>query len=106
MTRRISRLLFALVLVAASAFAQRGAPIGIYDVGETVGWTVTPAAAPPACEKSYFLAIYLRASRALAIDSEHDHLTPAKGRPCPARTSAILGGLVRGGTFAPPALAR
>jgi cephalosporin-C deacetylase len=59
MTPRLSRLLLALVFCTSSAFAQRGAPIpeqlafapyrasGLYDVGETVGWTVTPAAAPP-----------------------------------------------------------
>ena len=40
------------------------------------------------------------------IDSEHDNLTPAKGRACPARTSEILGELVSGGTFVPRVLAR
>jgi cephalosporin-C deacetylase-like acetyl esterase len=49
----------AIVLCGAPAFAQRGEPIpqqltftpyhptGIYDVGETVGWTVTPGPATP-----------------------------------------------------------
>src|SRR5580658_10191109 len=47
------------LLFAAAAWAQRGTPppqqlafapyhaSGIYDVGETVGWTVTPGAAAP-----------------------------------------------------------
>ena len=40
------------------------------------------------------------------IDSEHDNLTPARGRACPARTGEIRGEIVRGGTFAPRALGR
>ncbi len=40
------------------------------------------------------------------IESEHDNLTPEKGRACPARTNEILGTLVHGGTFAPQMLAR
>lgn len=59
MTRSLSRTVLLLALAAASLVAQR-APIpahlvftpyrssGIYDIGETVGWTVTPAATPPA----------------------------------------------------------
>jgi cephalosporin-C deacetylase len=35
------------------------------------------------------------------IESEHDNLTPEKGRACPARTNAILDLLVHGGTFTP-----
>ena len=35
------------------------------------------------------------------IESEHDNLTPDKGRACPARTNEILDVLVHGGTFAP-----
>jgi cephalosporin-C deacetylase len=35
------------------------------------------------------------------IESEHDNLTPAKGRACPARTNEILSELVRGGTWTP-----
>jgi cephalosporin-C deacetylase len=57
MTRSLSRTVLLLILAAASLVAQR-APIaqqlvftpyrasGIYDVGETVGWTVTPATPP------------------------------------------------------------
>jgi cephalosporin-C deacetylase-like acetyl esterase len=57
MTRSLSRIVLLLTLAAASLVAQR-APIaqqlvftpyrasGTYDVGETVGWTVTPATPP------------------------------------------------------------
>ena len=53
MTRLSSRVLLAIVLFGASLGAQQRAPVpqqlafapyhptGIYDVGETVGWTVT-----------------------------------------------------------------
>jgi hypothetical protein len=55
-----ARFLLAFLAAAPFGFAQRGAPIeqqlifspyhasGIYDVGETVGWTVTPGPATPA----------------------------------------------------------
>ncbi len=35
------------------------------------------------------------------IESEHDNLTPQKGRACPARTKEILDVLVKGGEFRP-----
>ena len=38
------------------------------------------------------------------IESEHDNLTPDKGRACPARTNEILNLLVRGETFTPKVL--
>src|SRR4249920_3270408 len=56
---KVPRLLLSLVLWGAFVSAQRGGPIpqqlvftpyhasGMYDVGETVGWTVTPGATPP-----------------------------------------------------------
>lgn len=59
MIRFVPRALVALALVSTTVVAQRGAPIpqhltfapydatGIYDVGETVGWTVEPGTAPP-----------------------------------------------------------
>ena len=59
MTRNCTRFVFALLAAAPFALAQRGAPIeqqltfapyhtgGIYDVGETVGWTVTPGPVAP-----------------------------------------------------------
>lgn len=59
MVRFAARLLLACALLGVSTFAQRGAPIpqqltfapydatGIYDIGEVVGWTVTPGPATP-----------------------------------------------------------
>ncbi len=35
------------------------------------------------------------------IESEHDNLTPQKGRACPARTNELLNLLVKGGEFKP-----
>ena len=35
------------------------------------------------------------------IESEHDNLTPQKGRACPARTREILDEIVKGGEFHP-----
>ncbi len=40
------------------------------------------------------------------IESEHDNLTPEKGRACPARTTEILDQLVHGSTFMPKRFAR
>jgi cephalosporin-C deacetylase len=37
----------------------------------------------------------------LMIESEHDNLTPQKGRACPARTREILDQIVKGGAFKP-----
>jgi cephalosporin-C deacetylase len=59
MIRTRPRLVVAYFIAATFSFAQRGAPIpqqlaftpyhagGIYDVGETVGWTVVPGPVPP-----------------------------------------------------------
>lgn len=38
------------------------------------------------------------------IESEHDNLTPQKGRACPARTKEVLDLLVKGGEFTPKEL--
>ena len=38
------------------------------------------------------------------IESEHDNLTPQKGRACPARTKEILDVLVKGGEFHPSSM--
>ena len=35
------------------------------------------------------------------IESEHDNLTPDKGRACPARTNEILGEIVHGSRYTP-----
>lgn len=40
------------------------------------------------------------------IESEHDNLTPQKGRACPARTREILDVLVKGGEFNPSGIKR
>src|SRR4051812_16244736 len=60
MIRLRTRTFLALLFTAVLASAQRGGPIaqqltfvpyhasGIYDVGETVGWTVTPGPVDPA----------------------------------------------------------
>ena len=59
MIRTCKRVAFAVLFTAAICFAQRGAPIprqlvftpyhatGIYDIGDTVGWTVTPGPVDP-----------------------------------------------------------
>ena len=59
MTRIRPGLVFTFLIASSFAFAQRGAPIpqqltfspyhasGIYDVGEAVGWTVTPGPVAP-----------------------------------------------------------
>jgi cephalosporin-C deacetylase len=38
------------------------------------------------------------------IESEHDNLTPEKGRACPARTQEILNSLRTGGQWTPTVL--
>jgi cephalosporin-C deacetylase-like acetyl esterase len=40
------------------------------------------------------------------VESEHDNLTPQKGRACPARTREILDLLLKGGEYKPNALNR
>jgi cephalosporin-C deacetylase-like acetyl esterase len=40
------------------------------------------------------------------IESEHDNLSPQKGRACPARTSEILGVLVKGGEYRPNSMSK
>jgi cephalosporin-C deacetylase-like acetyl esterase len=40
------------------------------------------------------------------IESEHDNLTPQKGQACPARTSELLGILLKGGEFKPSGVKR
>ena len=40
------------------------------------------------------------------IESEHDNMTPQKGRACPARTNEILDDMVKGGSFVPKGLAQ
>lgn len=59
MTRTCTRVALAVLFAAAISSAQRGAPVpeqlvftpyhatGIYDIGDTVGWTVTPGPVEP-----------------------------------------------------------
>ncbi len=65
MTRLFARLLVALLISGTAVLAQRRAPIpeqltftpyhasGVYDVGDTVGWTVTPGPATPTYEYTW-----------------------------------------------------
>ena len=94
MTRLVSRLLLALVLLSASVSAQRGGPIpqqlvftpyqagGIYDVGETVGWTVTPGSATP----TYAYKWTIRRNNAVVLKEGRLDLRPARPR---SKSSAI-----------------
>ena len=58
---------------------------------------------PPAGEWTLINQIHSAVEALPMIDSEHDNLTPEKGRACPARQKEILDVLVHGGTFTPNA---
>jgi cephalosporin-C deacetylase-like acetyl esterase len=85
MTRSLSRIVLLLALAAASLSAQR-APIpqqlvfmpyrasGIYEVGETVGWTVTPGATPP----SYAYKWTIRRNNAVVLKEGRLDLSTGK----------------------------
>src|SRR4051794_1040489 len=87
-TRFCSRLLLVLALGGASTSAQRGEPIpqqllftpdhasGIYDVGETVGWTVTPGPATPA----YAYRWTIRRNNAVVLKAGTLDLSSGKAR--------------------------
>jgi cephalosporin-C deacetylase-like acetyl esterase len=87
MTRIRPQLVFTLLLAAASAVAQR-APIpqqlsfapyhasGIYDVGETVGWTVTPGPAAP----TYAYKWTIRRNNAVVLKEGKLDLSPGKDK--------------------------
>src|SRR6478736_5737239 len=86
MTRFGSRVLVMLALVSVSGSAQRGGPIlqqlaftpyhasGIYEVGETVGWTVTPGATPP----TYAYKWTIRRNNAVVLKEGKLDLTAGK----------------------------
>jgi cephalosporin-C deacetylase len=85
MMRTSSRLVVALLLAAATVAAQRGpiaqelvfAPYhasGLYDVGETVGWTVTPGPNPPA----YAYKWTIRRNNAVVLKEGMLDLTPGR----------------------------
>src|SRR5438046_7715043 len=88
MIRFSSRVLFVLLLFSGSLSAQRGGPIaqqlvftpyhasGIYDVGETVGWTVTPGSTPP----TYAYKWTVRRNNAVVLKEGKLDITAGKGR--------------------------
>jgi len=88
MIRRIGpRLMFALVLAASFAFAQPGpipqqlvfAPYhasGIYDIGETVGWTVTPGPVAP----TYAYKWTIRRNNAVVLNEGKLDLSSGKAK--------------------------
>jgi cephalosporin-C deacetylase-like acetyl esterase len=96
MLRSSARLLVALLFVGVSLSAQRGGPIqrqlafvpdhatGIYRVGETVGWTVTPGTTPPAYKYKWTIrrnnAVVL-GEGTLDLSSGKDRIAIAADRP-------------------------
>jgi cephalosporin-C deacetylase len=96
MARTFPRIACAVLLTAALSLAQRGAPIpqqlvftpyhttGIYDAGETVGWTVAPGPVEP----TYFYKWTIRGNNAvvlkegrLDLSSGRDAIEIAAGEP-------------------------
>lgn len=94
MIRIRARFRFALLAVAPIAFAQRG-PIdqhltftpyhagGIYDVGETVGWTVTPGPVTP----TYAYKWTIRRNNAVVLKEGKLDLSSGKDRSKSRATS-------------------
>lgn len=88
MTRIYPRIALAVLLTAALASAQRGAPIpqqltftpdhasGIYDVGEMVGWTVTPGPVDP----TYTYKWTIRRNNAVVLKEGKLDLSSGKDR--------------------------
>jgi cephalosporin-C deacetylase-like acetyl esterase len=83
-----ARFLLALLAAAPFGFAQRGAPIeqqltfapyrpsGVYDVGEAVGWTVTPGPATP----TYAYKWTIRRNNAVVLKEGKLDLSSGKDR--------------------------
>src|SRR4051794_7379553 len=83
-----TRLLIAYLFAVAFAFAQRGAPIpqqltftpyhesGIYDVGETVGWSVEPGPVAP----TYAYKWTIRRNNAVVLKEGKLDLSPGKNK--------------------------
>jgi hypothetical protein len=69
---------------------------GIHPVSETVGRTVSPGPVLAAGRQ-----VRERKEPLPMIESEHESLTPLKGRACPVRTREILDTLVKGGADRP-----
>src|SRR5215471_13951814 len=88
MIRRYSRLALSALLSVAFAAAQRGGPIaqqltfapyhptGIYEVGETVGWTVTPGPVEP----TYVYKWTLRRNNAVVLKEGKLDLSSGKDK--------------------------
>ena len=83
----MTRILIAL-LAAVSALAQRGAPIEQLTFTPCHAGLSTVVNQIPGPKEPLPL-----------IESEHDNLTPQKGRACPARTKEVLDLLVKGGAW-------
>src|SRR5512133_3563702 len=85
---RRTRLFSGLLIAASIAFAQRGPAIpqqltfapyhasGIYDVGETVGWTVTPGPVAP----TYAYKWTIRRNNAVVLKEGKLDLTSGKDK--------------------------
>ena len=82
-----ARLLAVLLAAVVSGFAQRGPidqqltfaphhPSGVYDVGETVGWTVTPGPVTP----TYAYKWTIRRNNAVLLKEGKLDLSPATSR--------------------------
>jgi cephalosporin-C deacetylase len=88
MTRHCTRFVFALLVAAPFALAQRGTLIeqqltfapyhasGIYDVGETIGWTVTPGTVTP----TYSYKWTIRRNNAIVIKEGKLDLSSGSGK--------------------------
>lgn len=88
MSRICARLLLAIAFTPAFASAQRGGPVpqqltftpdhasGIYNIGETVGWTVTPGPAVP----TYTYKWTIRRNNADVLKEGKLDLSSGKGR--------------------------
>jgi cephalosporin-C deacetylase len=86
--RNSTRLALAVILAAGYSSAQRGAPIpqqltftpyhasGIYDVGETVGWTVTPGPVEP----TYHYKWTIRRNNAVVLKEGNLDLSSGKDK--------------------------
>ena len=88
MTRTCARVALAVLFTAAFSSAQRGAPIpqqlvftpyrasGIYDLGDTVGWTVTPGPVEP----TYAYKWTVRRNNAVVLKEGKLDLSPGQDK--------------------------
>jgi cephalosporin-C deacetylase len=96
MTRTCTRVALAVLLTAAISSAQRGAPVpqqlvftpyratGIYDIGDTVGWTVAPGPVEPTYAYKWTVrrnnAVVLKEGK-LDLSSGQDKIEISGGEP-------------------------